>query len=85
MGVLPLQYVAGTTAASLGLSGLETYAVRGLTGEVVPGQEVAIEALAEDGRVISFPATLRVDGVAELDYLRAGGVLNLVLADMLRP
>ena len=85
MGVLPLQYVAGTTAASLGLSGLETYAVRGLTGEVVPGQEVAVEALAEDGRVISFPATLRVDGAAELDYLRAGGVLNLVLADMLRP
>jgi len=85
MGVLPLQYVAGTTAASLGLSGRETYAVRGLTGEVVPGQEVAVEALAEDGRVISFPATLRVDGAAELDYLRAGGVLNLVLADMLRP
>ena len=51
----------------------------------MPGQEVAIEALAEDGRVISFPATLRVDGAAELDYLRAGGVLNLVLADMLRP
>ena len=85
MGVLPLQYLAGTAAASFGLTGRETYAVRGLTGGIVPGQEVAVEALAEDGRVISFPATLRVDGAAELDYLRAGGVLNLVLADMLRP
>ena len=85
MGVLPLQYLAGTSAASFGLTGRETYAVRGLTGGIVPGQEVAVEALAEDGRVISFPATLRVDGAAELDYLRAGGVLNLVLADMLRP
>jgi aconitate hydratase len=85
MGVLPLQYLAGTSAASLGLTGLETYAVRELTGGIVPGEEVAVEAMAEDGRVISFPATLRVDGAAELDYLRAGGVLNLVLADMLRP
>jgi aconitate hydratase len=85
MGVLPLQYLAGTSAASLGLSGLETYAVRGLTGGIVPGQEVAVEAVAEDGRVTSFAATLRVDGAAELDYLRAGGVLNLVLADILRP
>ena len=85
MGVLPLQYLAGTSAESLGLSGSETYTVRGLTGGIVPGQEVAVEARAEDGGVVSFPATLRVDGAAELDYLRAGGVLNLVLADMLRP
>jgi aconitate hydratase len=83
MGVLPLQYLAGTTAASLGLSGRETYAVRGLTGGIVPGQEVTVEAVAEDGSVMSFPATLRVDGAAEVDYLRAGGVLNLVLAEML--
>jgi aconitate hydratase len=83
MGVLPLQYLAGTTAASLGLTGRETYAVRGLSGGIVPGQELAVEAVAEDGQVISFPATLRVDGAAEVDYLRAGGVLNLVLAEML--
>jgi aconitate hydratase len=83
MGVLPLQYLAGTTAASLGLTGRETYAVRGLSGGIVPGQELAVDAVAEDGQVISFPATLRVDGAAEVDYLRAGGVLNLVLAEML--
>ncbi|TMK37644.1 MAG: aconitate hydratase AcnA [Actinobacteria bacterium] len=84
MGVLPLQYLAPATAASLGLSGYETFAIRGLTGGIVPGQEVTVEAVAEDGRMISFPATLRVDGAAEVDYLRSGGVLNLVLADMLR-
>jgi aconitate hydratase len=83
MGVLPLQYLAGATAVSLGLTGRETFAVRGLSGGIVPGQELAVEAVAEDGQVISFPATLRVDGAAEVDYLRAGGVLNLVLAEML--
>ncbi|MDP9300023.1 MAG: aconitate hydratase AcnA, partial [Actinomycetota bacterium] len=54
MGVLPLQYLAGASAASLGLTGHETYSVRGLTGGIVPSQEVAVEAVAEDGRVISF-------------------------------
>jgi aconitate hydratase len=83
MGVLPLQYLTGTTAASLGLTGRESYAVRGLSGGIVPGQELAVEAVAEDGQVISFPATLRVDGAGEVDYLRAGGVLNLVLEEML--
>jgi len=84
MGVLPLQYLAGSSAASLGLDGHETYTVRGLTGGIVPRQEVVVEAVAEDGRMTSFPATLRVDGAAEVDYLLAGGVLNLVLAEMLR-
>jgi aconitate hydratase len=83
MGILPLQYAEGATAATLGLTGRETFAVRGLSGGVVPGQEVTVEAVDDAGSVRSFPAILRVDGEAEVEYLRAGGVLNAVLDDML--
>jgi aconitate hydratase len=82
MGILPLQFLPGESAASLGLDGTETYAVRGLRGDVEPGQEVTIEA-AKDGSATTFAALVRVDGAAEVAYLRAGGVLNLVLTQML--
>jgi aconitate hydratase len=84
MGILPLQYEPGTSAGSIGLTGRETFAVRGLTGGIEPGQKVSVEATGEDGSTTTFAAILRVDGEAEVEYLRAGGVLNLVLDQMLR-
>jgi len=83
MGILPLQFPEGVTAAGLGLTGRETFAVRGLAEGIAPGQDVTIDAVDDEGSVRSFEARLRVDGEAEVEYLRAGGVLNLVLADML--
>jgi aconitate hydratase len=83
MGIVPLQFADGESAASLGLDGTETYAVRGLRGDVVPGQTVTVEAARADGTNVTFPATVRVDGDAEVAYMRAGGVLNLVLTQML--
>ncbi|HEX6844293.1 MAG TPA: aconitate hydratase AcnA, partial [Actinomycetota bacterium] len=83
MGILPLQYGQGDSAASLGLDGTETFAFHGLSGGPTPGQTVTVTATRADGSAIEFPATLRVDAAAEVDYLRAGGVLNLVLRDML--
>ncbi len=83
MGILPLEFPAGESAASLGLDGTETYALRGLAGGVTPGQDVAVEATRGDGTTVAFTARLRVDGPAEVDYLVAGGVLNLVLRGML--
>ena len=59
------------------------YAVRGLQGDVVPGQTVTVDAARADGTHVTFPATVRVDGAAEVAYMRAGGVLNLVLTQML--
>jgi aconitate hydratase len=82
LGILPLQYAPGTTAETLGLTGRETYAVRGLTGGIVPGQEVTVEARDDAGSTRAFPAILRVDADVEVDYLGSGGVLNLVMADM---
>jgi aconitate hydratase A / 2-methylisocitrate dehydratase len=83
MGVLPLRFAAGESAASLGLDGTETYAVRGLHGDIVPEQTVTVEATDAEGRTTSFTATVRVDGPAEVAYMRAGGVLHLVLSQML--
>ena len=83
MGVLPLQYLDGDSAASIGLVGTETYAVRGLDAGITPGQRAQVEAVTGDGTTISFAVTVRIDAQAELEYFRAGGILRLVLAQML--
>ncbi len=83
MGIVPLQFRAGESAASLGLTGRETYTVRGLSGAITPGQDVAVEVAREDGSRLSVGATLRIDTAAEIDYYRNGGVLPLVLRQML--
>ena len=82
MGVLPLQYRGGESAASLGLSGTEVFDVRGLADGIVPGQEVAVVAHGSSGDV-TFRAILRVDGAAEVEYLRHGGLLPMVLRHLL--
>ncbi|WP_287988609.1 aconitate hydratase AcnA, partial [Acidiphilium sp.] len=68
MGVLPLQFREGENAASFGLTGHETYSIRGLAGELRPRQEVDVEATAPDGHVTSFRAVARLDGQIEVDY-----------------
>jgi len=78
MGVLPLQYREGESAASLGLSGTEVYDVGGLAEGIVPGQQVSVVAHGAGGDV-AFRAILRVDGAAEVEYLRQGGLLPMVL------
>ncbi len=52
MGVLPLQFAAGESAASLGLTGRETFSVRGLQDGVSPGMQVAVEAVSDDGAAL---------------------------------
>ena len=83
MGVLPLQFAAGESAASLGLSGRETFSVRGLEGGVSPGMQVAVEAVSDDGARRAFSAIVRIDGAAEVDYFAGGGLLRMVLRELL--
>ncbi|WP_028266787.1 aconitate hydratase [Arthrobacter sp. MA-N2] len=81
MGVLPLQYAAGESAASLGLVGTETFAVEGVT-ELNNGttpRTLKVTATAEDGTTKSFDAVLRIDTPGEADYYRNGGILQYVL------
>ena len=78
MGVLPLQFLPGESARSLGLTGREVYTLDGL-GSLQPRQTLAVKYTREDGSAGSFQALARIDGPTELNYLRNGGVLPTVL------
>ncbi len=78
MGVLPLQFLPGQDAASLGLTGRETYEILGLSDAVEPRSQVAVTARGESGEV-RFEVVVRLDGAIEVDYYRQGGILPAVL------
>jgi len=82
MGVLPLEYPAGQSAQSLGLTGRETFGVGGIDA-MEPGGTVPITARGEDGSEITFDARVRIDTPTELHYYRQGGILPAVLRKML--
>jgi aconitate hydratase len=73
MGVLPLQYVDGESAATLGLTGREQFDLIGADASQL-STTVTVRA---DGR--EFPAEVRIDTAMELDYYRHGGILPYVL------
>ena len=83
MGILPLQFKAGQSAESLGLTGQETLTIRGLAGELKPRQEVTVEVERKDGSKASFTATARLDTPVDINYYRNGGILQTVLRKML--
>jgi aconitate hydratase len=78
MGVLPLQFKDGESAASLGLTGTEAFDVIGLDDDIQPRSTVTIVAHGE-GADITFEAIVRLDGGIEVDYYRNGGILPTVL------
>ena len=84
MGVVPLQFPAGESAASLGLEGTETFDVTGLTAlnDGVTPRTVAVRARRPDGGVVSFDAVVRIDTPGEADYFRNGGILQYVLRQL---
>ena len=75
MGVLALQYEPGVTAASLGLTGLETYAIRGIASGLSPAGTVTVRAVAADGTATEFAALVRIDTPEELVAFKHGGIL----------
>jgi aconitate hydratase len=83
MGILPLQFKAGETAESLGLTGHESLTVRGLAGELRPRQDVTVELVRKDGTKGSFTVTARLDTPVDINYYRNGGILQTVLRKML--
>jgi aconitate hydratase len=83
MGVLPLEYVDGQSAASLGLDGHERFTIRGIAGGVEPHQRLTVEAAAAHGGTTVFDVLARIDSPADAEYLRHGGSLPLVLRRML--
>ena len=79
MGILPLQYLPGESAASLGLTGRETVAVSGLADGLTPRQSVTVVARSDDGTERRFTAIARLDGPIDVEYYRSGGILPAVL------
>ncbi|KAA0254948.1 MAG: aconitate hydratase AcnA [Acidobacteria bacterium] len=82
MGVLPLQFQPGEDAASLGLTGRETFDVGGIAEGLTPMKKVAVTATAEDGSKKSFAVTVRLDTPNEVDYYHHGGILPFVLRQL---
>ncbi|WP_374602968.1 Fe/S-dependent 2-methylisocitrate dehydratase AcnD [Arenimonas sp.] len=80
MGVLPLQFQAGTTRKTLGLDGTETYDV---TGERTPGAILTLVVNRRDGSRVEVPVTCRLDTAEEVSIYEAGGVLQRFAQDFL--
>jgi len=83
MGVLPLQFVEGTNAQSLGLDGSEVFSVTGLSDAIQPGQMLTLEIVRAAGQTENVPVKLRIDTPIEVDYYRHGGILPFVLRELL--
>lgn len=83
MGVLPLEFPAGMTWRSLGLTGKETYHID-VSEQLVPQGTVRVAAVDEQGKRVEFNAVVRIDTPVELDYYRNGGILQTVLRSLLK-
>ncbi|MBI2759964.1 MAG: aconitate hydratase AcnA [Chloroflexi bacterium] len=82
MGVLPLTYKPGDTAAALGLDGTEVFDIA-LPPEIVPRGEVSVTAARADGTKKTFHVVCRLDSAVEINYYRNGGILHTVLRKLL--
>ncbi len=81
MGVLPLQFPAGQSAQSLGLTGKESFAISG--GSDTARKTVSVTATPDDGgKPVTFEARVRIDTPKEREYFRHGGILHYVLRQL---
>jgi aconitate hydratase len=85
MGVIPLQFPDGQTAATLGLDGTETYDISGITAlnDGITPRTVKVTATKTDGISVGFDARVRIDTPGEADYYRNGGIMQYVLRSLL--
>ena len=81
MGVIPLQYRDGESAATYRLDGTETYSIDGVA-EIEPRQDITVRVVRADGEAFNLVARCRIDTYNELEYFRAGGILQYVLRNL---
>lgn len=84
MGVLPLQFQPGENAETLGLTGQETYTIDGIAEGLTPGKILTVRARDENGVELQFQVVARLDSAMEVEYYRHGGILPMILRDMVR-
>jgi aconitate hydratase len=83
MGVLPLQFMPGENADSLGLDGSETYTIDGLNDSLQPQSVLSVRAEKPNGGFVQFKVIARLNTPVEVEYYRNGGILHTVLRNML--
>jgi aconitate hydratase len=86
MGIVPLEFLLGQTAASLGLTGEETFETVGLPklleGGFAGGRELTVRATGADGKAKEFRTCVRIDTPQEIAYYQHGGILHYVLRQL---
>ncbi|MCS6992702.1 MAG: aconitate hydratase AcnA [Anaerolineales bacterium] len=84
MGILPLRFLDGQNAESLGLDGSERFDILGLNDDLAPQSLVTVRAVKPDGRVIEFQAKALLNTPVEVNYYRNGGILHTVLKNLMK-
>jgi aconitate hydratase len=84
MGILPLQFMPGENAKTLGLDGSEEYDILGISEGLYPGKILTVRAKKPDGRIIEFKVKARLDTPIEVEYYKHGGILRYVLRKLLK-
>ena len=83
MGVLPLQFKAGESKDTYGLTGYERFDIGGITEGLTPGKDITVTATKPDGESFDFHVTCRLDSPVEVEYYKNGGILQTVLRQMM--
>lgn len=83
MGVLPLQFIGNDSVETLGITGKETYDLKGLEGEIKPQQQATLVIHRENSESQEVQVLLRIDTPIEVDYYKHGGILPFVLRQLL--
>ena len=83
MGVLPLQFLGSDSTESLGITGHETFDLKGIEGEIKPQQQATLVIHRADGSKQDVKVLLRIDTPIEVDYYKHGGILPFVLRQLL--
>jgi aconitate hydratase len=84
MGVMPLVFTNGQNAASLGLTGEETFSIHGISEGLTPGKTLKVSARKANGENINFDAVCRLNSQIEIEYYKHGGILQYVLRQFLK-
>jgi len=84
MGILPLCFMKGQNAESLGLDGSEVYDIEGLSDTMLPKSVVTVKAKKADGSVVEFKAVAQLNTPVEVNYYRNGGILQTVLRNLVK-
>jgi aconitate hydratase len=83
MGILPLQFEPGVSAQSMGLTGFETFSIAGIGADITPRQTAKVTVRRQDGSQVEFATLVRIDASAEVEYFLHGGILQMVLRELL--